>query len=100
MAYVSPNFKTKAALKAAVKARADWDAMSPEMQALQRAGSTFTVGAVIGRTIEPPVVEVYQPGLGTVPLNGFVSLEGPHYPAPHTWYAEGTMQNGRLVKVK
>lgn len=45
-------------------------------------------------------VEVFQPGLGTVPQNGFVSLEGPHYPAPHTWYAEGTMANGRLVKVK
>lgn len=45
-------------------------------------------------------VEVYQPGLGTVPQDGRVSLEGPHYPEPHRWYAEGTMQAGRLVKVK
>jgi hypothetical protein len=44
-------------------------------------------------------VDVYQPGLGTVPVNGKVSLEGPHYPAPHTWYGTGTMQDGRLVKV-
>jgi hypothetical protein len=45
-------------------------------------------------------VTVFTPGLGTVPQNGRVSLEGPHYPKPHTWYAEGTMENGVLVKVK
>lgn len=45
-------------------------------------------------------VDVFQPGMGTVPTNGYIALEGPHYPAPHTWYAEGTMQDGRLVKVK
>lgn len=45
-------------------------------------------------------IEVYEPGLGTVPANGRVSLEGPHYPQPHTWYAEGRMENGKLVKVK
>lgn len=44
-------------------------------------------------------VEVFQPGLGTIPENGTVGLEGPHYPKPHTWYATGTMENGRLVKV-
>lgn len=45
-------------------------------------------------------VDVYQPGLGSVPDNGTVYLEGPHYPEPHRWYATGTMENGRLVKVK
>lgn len=45
-------------------------------------------------------VRVFQPGLGTVPENGTVSLEGPHYPEPHKWYAEGTMVDGRLVRVK
>lgn len=68
MAYVSPNFKTKKALKDALAAG-------------QR-------------------VDVYQPGLGTVPENGAVYLEGPHYPEPHRWYAQGTMKGGRLVKVK
>lgn len=67
MAYVSPNFKTKKALKEALAA---------------------------GKA-----VEVFQPGLGTVPSDGRVTLEGPHYPAPHTWYATGVMQGGRLVKV-
>jgi hypothetical protein len=68
VAYVSPDYKSKKALKEALAAGAD--------------------------------IEVYQPGLGTVPVNGRVSLEGPHYPKPHTWYAEGTMQDGKLVKVK
>lgn len=68
MAYVSPNFKSKKALKEAI------------------AAGKF--------------VDVFQPGLGTVPQNGRISLEGPHSPQPHTWYAEATMENGRLVKVK
>lgn len=46
------------------------------------------------------VTEVYQPGTGTIPRDGRVFLEGPHYPQPHTWYAEGTMKDGKLVKVK
>jgi len=98
--YVSPNFKTKKALKDAVAARVKWDALSPEEQALRRAGQLMTVGAVMGEDSEPRPVDVYAPGLGTVPYNGRVSLEGPHYPAPHTWYAEGTMKDGKLVKVK
>jgi hypothetical protein len=44
-------------------------------------------------------VRVFQPGLGGVPTDGTVTLEGPHYPKPHTWYAVGTMKGGRLVKV-
>jgi hypothetical protein len=45
-------------------------------------------------------IEVFQPGLGEVPMNGTISLEGPHYPEPHKWYAVGTMKDGKLVKVK
>lgn len=45
-------------------------------------------------------IRVYQPGLGTVPENGTVYLEGPHYPQPHTWYAKGTMVEGFLEKVE
>lgn len=36
----------------------------------------------------------------SVPTNGTVYLEGPHYPKPHTWYAQGTMKDGKLVAVK
>jgi hypothetical protein len=43
--------------------------------------------------------DVFMPGLGSVPTNGAVTLEGPHYPKPHRWYASGTMKDGVLVKV-
>jgi hypothetical protein len=49
-------------------------------------------------------ITVYQPNgdlTGTVvPRDGRVFLEGPHYPKPHTWYGEGTMKDGYLVKIK
>lgn len=45
-------------------------------------------------------VEVFQPGVGIVPANGEVTIEGPHYPQPHRWYARGTIVNGKLTKVK
>lgn len=45
-------------------------------------------------------VEVYQPGLGSVPRNGTIDLEGPHYPQPHTWYATATIVDGKLTKVR
>ncbi len=45
-------------------------------------------------------VYVFAPGLGNVPDNGRVTLEGPHFPKLHTWYAEGTMKDGKLVSVK
>lgn len=45
-------------------------------------------------------VEVYQPGLGTLPKDGKVYIEGPHFPEPHRWYAQGIMEDGRLVSVK
>lgn len=46
-------------------------------------------------------VTVFQPGpFGDAPENGWVTLEGPHYPAPHTWYAQALLENGLVVKVK
>lgn len=66
--YTTTNFKSKKALKDAVKAG------------------------------EP--VTVFSPGLGTPKADGTEFIEGPHYPAPHTWYAQVTMANGVIVKVK
>lgn len=45
-------------------------------------------------------VEVFAPGLGTIPENGTVYLEGPHYPEPHRWYGVGEMEDGKLVRVR
>jgi hypothetical protein len=71
MAYVRPNFRTKTDLKKALKE---------------------------GRT-----VQVFQPNElfpNSVPKDGVVFLEGPHYPEPHRWYAQGMMKEGRLVTIK
>lgn len=50
------------------------------------------------------VVEVYQPNAdltgAKIPANGMITLEGPHYPEPHRWYAQGKMVNGVLVSIK
>ena len=45
-------------------------------------------------------VEVYQPG-GIFPseTEGEVSIEGPHYPRPHNWYARVRIVDGVIVKV-
>lgn len=47
-------------------------------------------------------IRCYNPGLGPVLTNftGSVSLEGPHYPQPHRWYAVGQLQDGILISIK
>lgn len=47
-------------------------------------------------------VTYYQPGPfdGNEPKDGTVCFEGPHYPKPHTWYAECEVKDGIVVKVK
>jgi hypothetical protein len=65
--YVEPNFKTKKALKEAVKA-----------------GDQVTV---------------FSPGPFPAATEGRVSIEGPHYPKPHSWYASVEISGGRVVRV-
>ena len=48
-----------------------------------------------GRTIG-----VYSPGPFPCPQDGRVTLEGPHYPEPHRWYAEAWVESGVITKVK
>jgi hypothetical protein len=45
-------------------------------------------------------VRLYAPGLGQPQENGREFVEGPHYPAPHTWYAQVEMKDGVVVSVK
>jgi len=72
--YTTKNFKTKKALREAVKA---------------------------GET-----VRIFQPGGFFDPpeaasdFTGTASVEGPHYPQPHTWYATVTVVDGVVTKVK
>lgn len=78
MSYTVINFKTKKHLKESVEFRNK----NPNDE------------------LEP--IRCYNPGLGPDLDNytGSVALEGPHYPAAHTWYAVGEMKDGMLVKVK
>ena len=47
------------------------------------------------------VVRIYQPGpFGPKVNDGSVSIEGPHYPAAHTWYARVEVKDDVIVKVK
>jgi hypothetical protein len=45
-------------------------------------------------------IGVFSPGPFPVNQNGTVSLEGPHYPEPHKWYASATVKDGYVVSVK
>lgn len=49
------------------------------------------------------VVPVFQPNADVtgfpVPTQGRVSIEGPHYPEPHRWYASVEIKDGVIVKV-
>lgn len=80
MAYVIPNFKTKKALKEAVKLWTDEKIPKANLHA----------------------VRCFNPGLGPDLSNytGKVTLEGPHYPKPHTWYAEAELKDGIVIKVR
>ena len=48
------------------------------------------------------VVTYFQPGPfgGNEKQDGTLALVGPHYPAPHTWYASATVADGYVVKVR
>ena len=72
MAYVKPNFPSKKSFIQAVK-----DGMS---------------------------VVIFQPNSdltgAQIPSDGTISIEGPHYPAPHTWYASVTLKDGQIVRIR
>ena len=70
MAYCYPNYQTKKALKEAVAQ-----------------GTTVIV------------MENTPSGQEQV-INGDTSLEGPHYPEPHRWYAGVTVKNSTIVEVR
>ena len=45
-------------------------------------------------------VEAFQPG-GFFPgkTDGDVTIEGPHFPKPHRWYARATLRGGVITKI-
>ena len=92
--YVTPNFKTKKQLKEAVKAYNDYQEAKTKFKPL-------TVGAVWAHKLDAPEpVKVFSPDPFPPNMNGTEFIEGPHYPKPHTWYAQVEVKNGVVVKVK
>ena len=65
--YTEINFKTKKALKDAVK------------HGVQ--------------------ISVFQPGPFPGKTDGRITLEGPHYPEAHRWYAQADIKDSIIVKV-
>lgn len=45
------------------------------------------------------VVTVFSPGPFPAKDDGEEYIEGPHYPAPHKWYAKVTVRQGRVMKI-
>lgn len=69
--YTDRNFQTKKALKDAIAAGRQVGVYQPN-------GDLFNV---------------------RVPVDGVCSVEGPHYPQPHKWYARVQLADGVIVKV-
>ena len=44
-------------------------------------------------------ISIFSPGLFPVPKDGITSVEGPHYPKPHTWYARVEVKDGLVTKI-
>lgn len=44
-------------------------------------------------------VTVFSPGPFPAKTDGDESIEGPHYPEPHRWYARVRVSDGVVVKV-
>lgn len=85
--YTSRNFRTKKELKEAVAAWNKGEVYPPAPAGM----STL-------RSPEP--VTLFAPGLGSPKQNGTETVEGPHFPEPHRWYASVTVKDGIVVAVK
>lgn len=51
------------------------------------------------RVARGETVVVYSPGFYPAKTDGEETVEGPHYPEPHRWYARVRVANGRVTKV-
>lgn len=107
--YTTIDFKTKKALKEAVAA---YNEAVAQMRALPfEPRNILTIGSVLNskhgiaaETVHRLRVTYFQPNgdiTGVVPpRDGTIYVEGPHYPKPHMWYAECTVKDGCIIKVK
>ena len=96
--YTNRNYQTKKALLADV---AEYVARTTKPAAKESKLLTETRARI---ATEPArnarAVTVFSPGPFPCPDNGWTTLEGPHYPAPHRWYARAFLVDGAVVEVK
>jgi hypothetical protein len=45
-------------------------------------------------------IAVFSPGPFPAPTSGWTTVEGPHYPEPHRWYAQVRLELGYVAEVK
>ena len=105
--YTVINFKTKKALKEAVKRRLRWLELHPTLTDENcLAVPIMSIGSVLSNKEfpdgEPEQITFWQRNnmFGTTPTqNGVETIEGPHFPEPHRWYARCTIVDGEVMKV-
>lgn len=56
--------------------------------------------AAFKRLVAAGGATIFSPGEFPPKRDGVEYVEGPHYPKPHTWYAQVTMQDGVVIKIK
>jgi hypothetical protein len=84
--YATENYRTKKALKAAVKAAKDRLSASPV--------------PVLPSALAAAGVPCFQPGpFGPDVADGEHCCEGPHYPEAHKWYARVRVKGGLITRV-
>ena len=102
MAYTSKNYRSKKEVKA------DIARLLELREVLGKASELLSTETLEESKVELSRLEnrlsVYQPN-GDItgfdcPANGFVTLEGPHYPEPHRWYGQGEVKDRILIKIK
>jgi hypothetical protein len=86
--YTEINFKTKKALREAVKRGEQVEVFYPDPRPLRGLSRGHASGGSTRLRWLP------------ASRDGHVSLEGPHFPAAHTWYAQAEIEDGVIVKVR
>jgi hypothetical protein len=101
--YTTTNFKTKKQLEEAVAVRLAY----LSVQRSRWIDGPLTVDTMLGSRVRTArAVTVFQPNdmvgnhAASSEYTGRATIEGPHYPEPHRWYASVEIVKGEVVKVK